>query len=59
MNKNQVKGYANKAKGKIKEVVGKVTGDKSTEFEGKAEKLGGTAEAEYGDLKSDVKEATE
>lgn len=41
MNKNQVQGHTNEAKGKVKEVVGKVTGDKSTEYKGKAEKHAG------------------
>lgn len=58
MNKNQVKGYANAAKGKVKEVAGKVTGDKSMEYKGTAEKHGGKAEAKYGDLESDTKKAT-
>ncbi|MDZ7750604.1 MAG: CsbD family protein [Gammaproteobacteria bacterium] len=56
MNKNQVKGRANEAKGKGKEVAGKVTGDKSTEYKGTAENLGGKAEAKYGDVKRDAKE---
>jgi len=58
MNKNQIKGRADEAKGKIKEVTGKVTGDKSMEYKGKAEKHGGKTEAAYGDLKRDVKKAT-
>ena len=37
MNKNQVKGHTNEAKGKVKEVAGKITGDKSMEYKGKAE----------------------
>lgn len=42
MNKNQVKGHANEAKGNGKEVAGKVAGDKSTEYKGKVEKPSGT-----------------
>lgn len=58
MNKNQVDGRADEAKGKAKEVTGKVTGDKDMEYEGKAEKTGGKTEAAYGDIKSDIKKAT-
>jgi uncharacterized protein YjbJ (UPF0337 family) len=55
MNKNQVDGRTREAKGKVKEVAGKVTGDKSTEYKGKAEKQAGKVEAKYGDVKRDVK----
>lgn len=58
VNKNQVKGHTDEAKGKVKEVVGKVTGNKSMEYKGKAEKVAGKTEAAYGDLKSEVKKAT-
>lgn len=57
MNKNQVQGKADEAKGKAKEVAGQVTGDKSTECEGKAEKLTGKVQTKYGDLKNDIKKA--
>lgn len=55
MNKNQIEGRAKEAKGKVKEVAGEVTGDKSMEYKGKVEKYGGRAEARYGDLKDDAK----
>lgn len=58
MNKHQVDGRIDEAKGKAKEVAGKVTGDKSTEYKGKAEKLAGKAEAKYGDIKSDAKRSS-
>jgi len=58
MNKEQVKGRANEAKGKVKETAGKLTGKKSTELKGKAEKHGGKVEAKYGDMKSDAKKKT-
>jgi uncharacterized protein YjbJ (UPF0337 family) len=57
MNKNQVKGRADEAKGKVKEVTGKVLGNKRMETEGKVEKQSGKTEAAYGDLKRDVKKA--
>lgn len=41
MNKNQVKGRTDEAKGKVKETTGKALGDKSMEYKGKAEKVAG------------------
>lgn len=55
MNKHQTEGRTDAAKGKAKEVAGKVTDDKTQEYKGKAEKHGGKSRAEYGDLKEDVK----
>jgi uncharacterized protein YjbJ (UPF0337 family) len=40
MDKDRIKGSAEQAKGKIKEVAGKVTGDSKLEGEGKAEVKG-------------------
>ncbi len=54
MNKNQVKGHANEAKGKGKEVADKVTGDKSMEYKDKAEKHGGKDETVLGDVNDDA-----
>jgi uncharacterized protein YjbJ (UPF0337 family) len=55
MNKNQVKGRKEQTKGKVKEVAGKATGDKTMEHKGKAGKQGGKAHATVGDLKHDMK----
>ncbi len=55
MNKNQVNGRANEAKGKTREVADKATGDKSTEYKGKAEKHGGKAGAVLGDINDDAR----
>ena len=55
MNKNQIKGRINEAKGKGKELAGKAVGNKQLKREGKVEKLGGKAEAAYGDLKKEVR----
>jgi len=41
MNKDRIKGSAEQAKGKVKEVAGKATGDKKLETEGKAHKVSG------------------
>jgi len=57
MNKDQVKGRIEEAKGKVKEVTGKIVGNKELEQEGKAQHIGGTVQAEYGDLKEDIKKA--
>jgi uncharacterized protein YjbJ (UPF0337 family) len=59
MNKDQVKGRAEKTKGKIKEIVGKAVGNKEMEVEGKVQGIAGKTQAEYGDLKQDIKKATD
>ncbi len=56
MNKDQVKGRYEEAKGKVKEVAGNVTGDKELEIEGNIQKNLGKAQAGFGDVKEDVKE---
>lgn len=55
MNKDQVKGRAQEAKGKIKEVTGHVVGNKDLELEGTVEKNAGKVRAGLGDLKEDIK----
>jgi len=57
MNKDQVKGRTEQAKGKIKEVAGKAVGNKDLERKGKIENTKGKVQAEYGDVKEDVKDA--
>ncbi len=56
MNKDQVKGRAQQAKGSIKEAAGKVVGNKSLEAEGKIAKTVGKGQATYGDVKEDVRD---
>jgi uncharacterized protein YjbJ (UPF0337 family) len=58
MNKDQVKGRIKETKGKVKEATGKAVGSKKLEAEGKLEAIVGDAQGEYGDLKSDIKQAT-
>jgi uncharacterized protein YjbJ (UPF0337 family) len=58
MDKNQIKGQAHKAKGKVKEVTGRAIGSDKMEQEGKVEHAKGTVQKGYGDAKSDVKKAT-
>ncbi len=57
MNKGQVKGRAKEVKGMVKEVVGKLVGNKTLEEKGKVEKIRGEAQAEVGDVKQAVKDA--
>jgi uncharacterized protein YjbJ (UPF0337 family) len=59
VNKDQVKGRIEEATGKVKEVAGKVTGDKELEQEGKVQNIGGKVQAGYGDLKEDITTAVE
>ena len=57
MNNDQVKGRFEQAKGKGKELVGEVVGNKELEQKGKAQKVGGKIQAGYGDLKKDIKDS--
>ena len=57
-NKDQVEGRVKEAKGKIKEVAGKVVGNESLEAKGHGQKVLGKAQAKFGDVKQDVKDAT-
>jgi uncharacterized protein YjbJ (UPF0337 family) len=54
--KDRVKGAAKNAGGKIKETIGKVTGDKSTQAEGKKEKAVGKVQETYGRAKDKARE---
>jgi uncharacterized protein YjbJ (UPF0337 family) len=56
MNKDQVKGRVEQAKGKVKEVTGDIVDDKSLEVEGNIQKNVGKAQAGFGNLKEEVKE---
>jgi uncharacterized protein YjbJ (UPF0337 family) len=57
MNKDQVKGRVKEAEGKIKEVTGKVVGNETLQAKGKIQKVLGEAQAKFGDVKQDVKDA--
>jgi uncharacterized protein YjbJ (UPF0337 family) len=57
VDKEHVKGAADKAKGAVKETAGKVTGDKKLESEGKFDKAKGEAHKIAGDVKDAVKKA--
>lgn len=57
MNKDQVNGRMEQAKGAVKEAAGKVGGNDKLEAEGKVDKAAGKTQATYGDVKEDVKDA--
>jgi uncharacterized protein YjbJ (UPF0337 family) len=59
MDKEHVKGAADKAKGVIKEGAGKLSGDKKLESEGKMDKAKGAAHNVAGDVKDAVRHATD
>lgn len=53
MNKDQVKGGFNEAKGKTKEEIGDATGNRKMEAKGKLEKTGGKVQKGFGDAKAE------
>ena len=57
MNKDRIEGSAEQAKGKVKEIAGKVTGDSKLETEGKAQQVAGKVQNAVGGFKDTVKEA--
>jgi uncharacterized protein YjbJ (UPF0337 family) len=59
MDREHVKGFAEKAKGAVKEGVGKVSGDKKLQNEGQADKAKGAAHKAAGDVKDSAREAVE
>jgi uncharacterized protein YjbJ (UPF0337 family) len=56
-NKDQVKGRIKEAEGKVKELAGKLVGNESLEAKGKTEKILGRAQAKFGDVKQDIRDA--
>jgi uncharacterized protein YjbJ (UPF0337 family) len=57
INKDQVKGRVEEAKGKVNEVTGKLVGNEKLEVKGKVQKIVGEAQAKFGDIKQDLKDA--
>jgi len=55
VNNEHIKGAADKAKGAIKDTVGKVTGDKQMQAEGKFDRAKGAAHQVAGDVKDAVR----
>ena len=58
MDREQVKGTAEKVKGSIKDTAGKAMGDKKMQTEGNAEKAKGSARNVAGDIKDAVKQSS-
>ena len=57
MNKDQVKGTAEKVKGKINEAIGRATGNTKQEVKGDIQQAAGQARKNLGDAKETVKKA--
>jgi uncharacterized protein YjbJ (UPF0337 family) len=55
MNKDQVKGVALKAKGKLNETVGKVTGNRSQEIKGDLQQAAGGIRQSFGNAKARIR----
>jgi len=58
MDREHIKGAADKAKGAIKETAGKITGDKELQSEGKFDKAKGEAHNIAGNVKDAVRDLT-
>jgi uncharacterized protein YjbJ (UPF0337 family) len=59
MDREHVKGAADKAKGAIKDVAGKLTGDKQLQTEGKLDKAKGAAHDAVGDVTDAFRKAAQ
>jgi len=57
MNKDQVRGRVEEAKGSVKEAAGKVVGDKTLEAKGNIQKNLGKVQAKFGDVEQDIKDS--
>jgi uncharacterized protein YjbJ (UPF0337 family) len=55
MDKDRIEGAAEQAKGKVKEVAGKVTGDAKLEGEGKADQIAGKVQNAVGGIKDTLR----
>jgi uncharacterized protein YjbJ (UPF0337 family) len=58
MNKDQVQGRVEEAKGAVKQTAGRVAGKPDLEDRGTIEKAAGTVQKTFGDVKEQVKDAT-
>jgi uncharacterized protein YjbJ (UPF0337 family) len=59
MDREHIRGLADKAKGAVKDVAGAVTGDKELQAEGKLDKAKGSAHTLAGDIKDAARDAIE
>ena len=57
MNKDQVKGRVEEAKGAVKQTTGRVIGNPDLEDRGAVEKVAGKVQKTFGDVKEQVKDA--
>jgi len=55
VDKDRVEGSAEQAKGKVKELAGKITGDSKTEAEGKADQVKGKIQNAVGGIKDKLR----
>ena len=55
MDKDRIEGAAEQAKGKIKEVAGKISGDAKLEGEGKADQVAGKIQNTIGGIKDTLR----
>ncbi|MEJ0100088.1 MAG: CsbD family protein [Pseudomonadota bacterium] len=53
MNKDQIKGSAKEAAGKVQQKVGEVTGSTGQQIKGAAREIAGKAQKAYGDVKQE------
>jgi uncharacterized protein YjbJ (UPF0337 family) len=59
MNRDEIKGKAEKAKGYVKDKAGEIINDPDLEAEGEAERAAGTVREGYGKAKRSVQEGIE
>jgi uncharacterized protein YjbJ (UPF0337 family) len=57
INKDQVEGRIKEAAGTVQESAGKAVGNTKQEIKGAINKTAGAAQAKYGDVKSDLRDA--
>ncbi len=55
MDKDRIEGAATQAKGKVKEVAGKIMGDSKTQAEGKADQAKGKVQNAVGGVKDAIR----
>jgi uncharacterized protein YjbJ (UPF0337 family) len=59
VNKDELKGKIDQAKGYAKEKIGEITNDPELELEGKVDKAGGKVREAYGQAKRETKEVVD
>ena len=59
VDENEIEGTLTEGVGKLKDAAGGLTGDTSTQAEGKVDQLKGKAQAQYGDLLDQAKDQVE